>query len=181
VVSTDDVSLRESAHGADVAVRRRLGERAVAAARPRALAARRGHLRDAEHGGDDRGSGRRGRRGHRGAALRRRYRHRRTPPVAVLRGGGGLPRGRYSPGAVPRRAAVADTHRRRARRGAIRARAVARHAAEAGVGKAMADITVPDALPILPLREAVVFPLNAVPLSAERAPSVRLIDDVMRG
>jgi len=45
----------------------------------------------------------------------------------------------------------------------------------------MADITVPDALPILPLREAVVFPLTAVPLSAERAPSVRLIDDVMRG
>jgi ATP-dependent Lon protease len=45
----------------------------------------------------------------------------------------------------------------------------------------MADITVPDALPILPLREAVVFPLTAVPLSAERTPSVRLIDDVMRG
>jgi ATP-dependent Lon protease len=43
------------------------------------------------------------------------------------------------------------------------------------------DITVPDALPVLPLRDAVAFPLTAVPLSAERAPSIRLIDDVMRG
>ena len=44
-----------------------------------------------------------------------------------------------------------------------------------------ADITIPDALPVLPLREAVVFPLTAVPLSAERASSIKLIDDVMRG
>jgi ATP-dependent Lon protease len=44
-----------------------------------------------------------------------------------------------------------------------------------------AEIAVPDALPVLPLRDAVVFPLTAVPLSAERAPSIKLIDDVMRG
>ena len=45
----------------------------------------------------------------------------------------------------------------------------------------MSSTTVPDALPVLPLRDAVVFPLTAVPLSADRPPSVRLIDDVMRG
>ena len=51
----------------------------------------------------------------------------------------------------------------------------------ASPGTSPADITVPDALPVLPLRDAVVFPLTAVPLAADRAPSIRLIDDVMRG
>jgi ATP-dependent Lon protease len=43
------------------------------------------------------------------------------------------------------------------------------------------DFTIPDALPVLPLRDAVVFPLMAVPLSVGQARSVRLVDDVMRG
>jgi ATP-dependent Lon protease len=48
-------------------------------------------------------------------------------------------------------------------------------------GDRPAGITIPDALPVLPLREAVVFPLTAVPLAAERASSIKLLDDVMRG
>ena len=43
------------------------------------------------------------------------------------------------------------------------------------------NVTVPDALPVLPLREAVVFPLTALPLAVGQPRSVRLIDDVMRG
>jgi len=43
------------------------------------------------------------------------------------------------------------------------------------------DVTIPDALPILPLRDGVVFPLTAVPLAVATPRSVRLIDDVMRG
>jgi ATP-dependent Lon protease len=40
---------------------------------------------------------------------------------------------------------------------------------------------VPDALPVLPLRDSVVFPLTAVPLAVGQPRSVRLVDDVMRG
>jgi len=43
------------------------------------------------------------------------------------------------------------------------------------------DFTIPDALPVLPLRDAVVFPLTAVPLAVGQPRSVRLVDDVMRG
>src|SRR5262245_26761725 len=43
------------------------------------------------------------------------------------------------------------------------------------------DITIPDALPVLPLRDAVVFPLTALPLAVGQPRSVRLVDDVMRG
>jgi ATP-dependent Lon protease len=52
-------------------------------------------------------------------------------------------------------------------------------AAPAGPGPA--DFTVPDALPILPLRDAVVFPLTALPLAVGQPRSVGLVDDVMRG
>ncbi|HEX2173590.1 MAG TPA: LON peptidase substrate-binding domain-containing protein, partial [Dehalococcoidia bacterium] len=41
--------------------------------------------------------------------------------------------------------------------------------------------TIPDVLPVLPLRETVVFPLAVVPLAVGQERSVRLIDDVMRG
>jgi ATP-dependent Lon protease len=44
-----------------------------------------------------------------------------------------------------------------------------------------ADFVIPDALPLLPLREAVVLPLTAVPLAVGQPRSLRLIDDVMRG
>jgi ATP-dependent Lon protease len=47
----------------------------------------------------------------------------------------------------------------------------------AGVG----EIAIPDALPILPLRDGVVFPQTAVPLAVGQARSVRLVDEVMRG
>jgi ATP-dependent Lon protease len=40
---------------------------------------------------------------------------------------------------------------------------------------------IPDALPVLPLRDAVVLPLTAVPLAVGQPRSVRLVDDVMRG
>ena len=43
------------------------------------------------------------------------------------------------------------------------------------------DLAIPDALPVLPLRDAVVFPLTAVPLAVAEPRSIRLVDDVMRG
>jgi len=43
------------------------------------------------------------------------------------------------------------------------------------------EFTIPDALPVLPLQDAVVFPLTAVPLAVAEPRSVRLVDDVMRG
>ncbi|HSL52477.1 MAG TPA: endopeptidase La [Candidatus Deferrimicrobiaceae bacterium] len=44
-----------------------------------------------------------------------------------------------------------------------------------------AGFVVPDVLPVLPLRDAVVFPLTAAPLVVGQPRSVRLVDDVMRG
>ncbi|MGH7341810.1 MAG: LON peptidase substrate-binding domain-containing protein, partial [Candidatus Rokuibacteriota bacterium] len=43
------------------------------------------------------------------------------------------------------------------------------------------DFTIPDALPILPLREALVLPLAAMPLAVGQPRSIKLVDDVMRG
>ena len=43
------------------------------------------------------------------------------------------------------------------------------------------SVVVPDALPVLPLRDAVVLPLTMVPLAVGQPRSVRLVDDVMRG
>ena len=40
---------------------------------------------------------------------------------------------------------------------------------------------VPDALPVLPMRDSVVLPLAAAPLVVGQAHSVQLVDDVMRG
>jgi len=48
-------------------------------------------------------------------------------------------------------------------------------------GPGSTDVSVPDALPVLPLRDAVVFPLTVVPLAVDEPRSIRLIDDVMRG
>ena len=42
------------------------------------------------------------------------------------------------------------------------------------------DFVIPDVLPVLPLREAIVFPLTAVPLAVGQPRSLRLVDDVMR-
>ena len=44
-----------------------------------------------------------------------------------------------------------------------------------------AEFTLPDALPVLPLPDGVVFPLTAVPLVVVNPAAVRVIDDVMRG
>jgi len=41
--------------------------------------------------------------------------------------------------------------------------------------------TIPDVLPVLPLRGTVIFPLAVVPLAVNQPSSVRLIDDIMRG
>ena len=40
---------------------------------------------------------------------------------------------------------------------------------------------VPDQVPILPLRDTVLFPQSALPLGAGRESSVRLLEDVVRG
>ena len=45
---------------------------------------------------------------------------------------------------------------------------------------AAADFTVPDVLPVLPLRDVMIFPLTAVPLAVGQARSIQLVDDVMR-
>jgi ATP-dependent Lon protease len=44
-----------------------------------------------------------------------------------------------------------------------------------------AGFVVPDVLPVLPLRDAVVFPRTAAPLMVGQPRSVRLVDEVMRG
>jgi ATP-dependent Lon protease len=49
--------------------------------------------------------------------------------------------------------------------------------APAGAG----DFVIPDALPVLPLSEVVIFPVTAVPLAVAQPRSLRLVDDVMRG
>ncbi|PYN12813.1 MAG: endopeptidase La, partial [Candidatus Rokuibacteriota bacterium] len=43
------------------------------------------------------------------------------------------------------------------------------------------DLTIPDILPILPLRGTVVFPKAVVPLAAGRPASVRLIQEALQG
>jgi ATP-dependent Lon protease len=43
------------------------------------------------------------------------------------------------------------------------------------------NVAIPDALPVLPLRESVVLPLTAMPLAVGQQRSLRLVDDVMRG
>ena len=47
-------------------------------------------------------------------------------------------------------------------------------------GSGAMDFVVPDVLPVLPLRDVVVFPLMTAPLAVAQARSVRLVDDVMR-
>jgi ATP-dependent Lon protease len=43
------------------------------------------------------------------------------------------------------------------------------------------QLTLPDALPVLPLPDGVVFPLTAAPLLVVNPAAIRIIDDVMRG
>ena len=45
----------------------------------------------------------------------------------------------------------------------------------------MAQTALPEVLPVLPLRDTVVFPLAMAPLAIGQPRSVRLVDDVMRG
>jgi ATP-dependent Lon protease len=44
-----------------------------------------------------------------------------------------------------------------------------------------AGVAIPDALPVLPLGESVLFPLTALPILVGQPRSIRLVDDVMRG
>jgi ATP-dependent Lon protease len=44
-----------------------------------------------------------------------------------------------------------------------------------------AGASIPDQVPILPLRDTVLFPQSALPLGAGRESSVRLLEDVVRG
>jgi ATP-dependent Lon protease len=54
-------------------------------------------------------------------------------------------------------------------------------AEQPGSGPGPGDFVIPDALPVLPLQDTVVFPLTAVPLAVGQPRSVRLVDEVMRG
>jgi ATP-dependent Lon protease len=51
----------------------------------------------------------------------------------------------------------------------------------AGAVPLSADAPVPEQVPILPLRDTVLFPQSALPLGAGRESSVRLLEDVVRG
>ncbi|HZO73733.1 MAG TPA: endopeptidase La [Ktedonobacteraceae bacterium] len=42
-------------------------------------------------------------------------------------------------------------------------------------------LTIPDVLPVLPLKETVIYPFSVQPLAVGQERSIRLIDDVMRG
>src|SRR5262249_2676488 len=75
---------------------------------------------------------------------------------------------------------------------AVRSRAASRDASQTRSVKMCAEQAeqpsprpdsppVPDALPILPLRDLVVLPLAAAPLVVGQPRSIRLIDDAMRG
>ncbi|MGH7416420.1 MAG: LON peptidase substrate-binding domain-containing protein, partial [Candidatus Rokuibacteriota bacterium] len=50
-----------------------------------------------------------------------------------------------------------------------------------GVNPLSAGGPVPEQVPILPLRDTVLFPQSALPLGAGRESSVRLLEDVIRG
>src|SRR5262249_15226800 len=92
-------------------------------------------------------------------------------------------------GTVPARGPVAGSGGRRSGRGALRSGPPPDHAAEASRGPLMAvqsppgpgQFAIPDALPVLPLRDAVVFPVTAVPPALGEPRWVRLVDAVMRG
>src|SRR5262249_59518980 len=118
------------------------------------------------------GSGRPGRGRFRGSALRQRARRRGAPAPAIVRRGRRVSRGGNPAGTLPARGAASCAHRSGARRGPLRPRAAARHTAEAVLTSPTmatqptggpADFTLPDALPVLPLPDGVVFPLTAVP------------------
>src|SRR5438132_2075881 len=51
---------------------------------------------------------------------------------------------------------------------------------EAG-GEAESALSIPDELPILPLRGLVVYPQTAIPLTVGQPRSVRLVDEVVAG
>jgi ATP-dependent Lon protease len=51
----------------------------------------------------------------------------------------------------------------------------------AGADSLSAAPSIPERVPILPLRDTVLFPQSALPLGAGRESSVRLLEDVVRG
>ena len=51
----------------------------------------------------------------------------------------------------------------------------------AGPPGALDGVAIPDVLPVLPLRDAVVFPLTAAPMAVTQPRAIRLVDDAMRG
>ncbi len=52
---------------------------------------------------------------------------------------------------------------------------------DSGNDAAVADMEIPDVLPILPLRGVVVYPQTAVPLTVGQARSIKLVDDILSG
>src|SRR5262249_30628328 len=118
--------------------------------------------------------------------LRGRAGRRGPAPSARERGGRALHRRRDPPGAVPRGSPAPRRRRSRGRGGALRGWPPAHHAAE---GRPMSSpapadtpaLPLPDALPVLPLKGVVVFPLAISPLAVGQPRSVQLVDDAMRG
>ena len=51
----------------------------------------------------------------------------------------------------------------------------------AGAGPLSAGAAIPEQVPILPLRDTVLFPQAVLPLGAGRESSLRLLEEVMRG
>ena len=54
-------------------------------------------------------------------------------------------------------------------------------APEAEQGSQEPEIELPDELPILPLKDTVVYPFAVMPLGVGKERSIRLIDEIMRG
>ena len=54
-------------------------------------------------------------------------------------------------------------------------------AEEAGTSVTVDELTIPELLPILPVRDTVAFPGTIIPLNVGRDKSKRLIDDVISG
>src|SRR5215470_8531347 len=187
-LSTLRVSLRRRDQDrAGVAPDRPVAQRPSAPARAGPLGAGRGPLRDGGHR-RDRGRPRRRERGRlRDRPLRRRAHHRGPAATRGQRRGDDLPHSRHSAGAVPARGRPARRRRSRSCRGALRSRPAPHHAGQARepvmavASGGPGELTIPGALPVLPLRDAIVLPLTAVPLVVGQPRSVRLVDDVMRG
>src|SRR5262249_48091332 len=158
--------------------------------------------------GPARAAGRRGAAGRRpgldpGRRGRPRARRRRRAPTA--RGARPLPAARDRVRAVPAPHPARRAGRPGGRKRALRERDADRRAADRGAGAAgrahldrdqgagvteldfdetleqQGEIEIPSTLPVLPLKETVIFPQSVSPLAIGQERSVKLVDDVLEG